>query len=137
MLRVKYFQNNIGVTIYLERIKEVLEHYDILDLSDINCIIELFNIHRYLDAETNAGKLNGDILVQFVREYRQIPCQIGRFCNTISKDTFDDIYSSVEGYYTEDFWELLDTYKAYNKIDAETLKAIPHRKECQIPPSVI
>lgn len=122
--RVKFFRNNIGSTIYAERIKEILEQYNALDLSNINCVIEVFNIYRYSNTKAEVGQLNDDFMVRFAKEYKQIPCQIGRFCNTISTDTICDIYSGIESYYAEDFWELLDTYKVYDRIDAKSIKQL-------------
>lgn len=95
---------------------------------EINDILEMFNILKFFQE---------DILKQIEKETSDL-CRnsektiykiIGKFCNTIRNDNIESIILGVDNNYIEDFFELMNKYKIYEKIsNAVFVKILSSKK---------
>ncbi len=53
-----------------------------------------------------------------------IPGIIGRFCNSVLDEEWNCMFKSTEINYVDDFWTVIDNYKVYSKISANTIGSI-------------
>lgn len=124
MERIKFYSVNDMVTgENLIRIKEIVDNFDENNKDyNINDIIELYNITKYVDTECYKNyKLNwseDDIsnIKDVIKKYKGI---IARYIKSISNENIIAKYMEIQDDYydyREDFFELLERYKAYENI---------------------
>ena len=124
MERIKFYSINDMVSgENLIRIKEIVDDFDEnKKYYNINDIIELYNITKYVDTECYKNyKLNwseDDIskIKDVIKKYKGI---IARYIKSISNENITTKYMEIQDDYydyREDFFELLEKYKAYENI---------------------
>lgn len=124
MERIKFYSINDMVSgKNLIRIKEIVDNFDEnKKYYNINDIIELYNITKYVDTECYKNyKLNwseDDIskIKDVIKKYKGI---IARYIKSISNENITTKYMEIQDDYydyREDFFELLEKYKAYENI---------------------
>lgn len=124
MERIKFYSINDMVSgENLIRIKKLVDNFDENKKDyNINDIIELYNITKYVDTECYKNyKLNwleDDIskIKDVIKKYKGI---IARYIKSISNENITTKYMEIkDDYYDyrEDFFELLEKYKAYENI---------------------
>ena len=124
MERIKFYSINDMVSgENLIRIKEIVDNFDENKKDyNINDIIELYNITKYVDTECyKSYKLNwseDDVskIKDVIKKYKGI---IARYIKSISNENITTKYMEIQddNYdYREDFFELLEKYKAYENI---------------------
>lgn len=124
MERIKFYSINDMVSgENLIRIKEIVDNFDEnKKYYNINDIIELYNITKYVDTECYKNyKLNwseDDIskIKDAIKKYKGI---IARYIKSISNENITTKYMEIQDDYydyREDFFELLEKYKAYENI---------------------
>lgn len=92
--------------------------------SDINVIIALHNIKKFFDLNMRLEHWTDAQLAEYKEKCKQIPEILGRFCNTISDNNLEAIYTVIGWNYIDDFWELICTYKAYKRISPESISKL-------------
>lgn len=127
-LKIKFYRNNdMGIVWYLQRLTDYLTHWDETAFSaDINVVLELYNIKKYSDANIlfQIKEWTDAQHKDFQKKCESIPRIIGRFCSTLSDDNLKEIYESVHWEYFADFWQLISTYKVYQRIKNQTIEQI-------------
>lgn len=124
MERIKFYSINDMVSgENLIGIKEIVDNFDEnKKYYNINDIIELYNITKYVDTECYKNyKLNwseDDIskIKDVIKKYKGI---IARYIKSISNENITTKYMEIQDDYydyREDFFELLEKYKAYENI---------------------
>ena len=124
MERIKFYSINDMVSgENLIRIKEIVDNFDENKKDyNINDIIELYNITKYVDTECyKKYKLNwseDDIskIKDVIKKYKGI---IARYIKSISNENITTKYMEIQDDYydyREDFFELLEKYKTYENI---------------------
>lgn len=124
MERIKFYSINDMVSgENLIRIKGIVDNFDEnKKYYNINDIIELYNITKYVDTECYKNyKLNwseDDIskIKDVIKKYKGI---IARYIKSISNENITTKYMEIQDDYydyREDFFELLEKYKAYENI---------------------
>lgn len=124
MERIKFYSINDMISgENLIRIKEIIDNFDENKKDyNINDIIELYNITKYVDTECYKNyKLNwseDDIskIKDVIKKYKGI---IARYIKSISNENITTKYMEIQDDYydyREDFFELVEKYKAYKNI---------------------
>ena len=84
--------------------------------SDINEVIELFNLKKYIDNELYLKSWTQDdidIFKQKAIEYGKI---VGQFFSTINENNVIELYEQIQHGYIESFWEVVNNQSVYKKI---------------------
>lgn len=119
---VFHSEHDLTVGYNLSAIEKKLNHFNPNEqYTDINEIIEFYNIQKYFKFELYLTSWSDDV----VRNYREI-CKklsgiIGRFFSQIDSDNFAGYYSNVSFSYKHDFWEIINDNKIYKNISSEAL----------------
>ena len=129
--RIKFYGiHDMGIGRYLHMIEDFFQHrYDVTSTSDVNTILELFNVKKYLDSGAGLVRWSAQQAEEYKNKWKTIPQVIGRFCGTLSDANFCEVYSTVENIYAEDFWEMICIYKVYVRICPKVLERILERDE--------
>lgn len=92
--------------------------------SDINDVLELYNIKKYLDNDLFLQSWTEDDIASFKKKSIQIGKVIGQFFSSIDDSNIVSLYGDVLGDYLDAFWEVVNNQKAFKKISKENFKVI-------------
>ena len=137
-----YGVKDIGSYASLKKSEKIFEQWDERkDSDDINVIIELFNIKKCFDAGIVPSFWTDELIDEYKEKCKEIPCIIKKFCDHIlSDDNIQKFYEDADIEYKEDFWEIIDEYKVYDKICEKVIydivvsnkntiwKILPHKR---------
>ena len=115
---VRFFSHNdLSLGIYLEDAKKVLDAFDAQKAySDINEVIELYNVYRII-TEKN---IRPELVAGYKDRAELLSPIVARYFNSISDSTFIEQYRSVSYAYIDNFWDLFEKYKIYKHISEST-----------------
>lgn len=128
MERVKFYSNSDMTTRYnfniaVDIAKTITDKdYGINDILEFYNVLKLFNT-EYLKNEQDAIK---DISNESSKKINKI---IGKFCSKISNDNIEEYLNEVEHNYIDDFFELIDKYKIYERISDDVFSKILEKKK--------
>ena len=117
--RIKYYsKSDLSVGWNLQKIEEVIKEYD-EKREDyiINDIIEFYNITKYLDNELYLKNWDKDYINDLKKINIKLKAGIGRYFNNIKNKNIYEIFNLIEIRYKEDFFEIFENYKLYNRIN--------------------
>lgn len=119
--------NDLSSSYYLEKAELILDEFDeYKQYTDINEIIELFNIKQYIANDMYLKSWNEEKIGDYKRKAKRFEGIIGKFLATINNSNFLDTYKKLSKIYYEDFWDLLCKYKSYKKLTGETVLSLLH-----------
>ena len=134
MRRVKFYSpNDLSRGYNLElasKILDKLEEGKILD--DVNEIIELYNIKKYLELELYLPTWDEQIIIDYQNKLKYITTNVMKYFSKINNNNFRDIFKKVDNNYISDFFQLLEKTKAFNNIDKENIENILSNNELHI-----
>jgi hypothetical protein len=108
-IRIKYFGlTDLSAAYYIEQSKKVLKEYNTQsNVSNINDIIELFNIDKYIktDIELGIEKTASQLINKCISTY----------LSSISSIPLCILFKEVDNDYHDEFWEFFTKYKIFNR----------------------
>ena len=104
--------------IHLKRMDALLNHYtDESEYTDINEIIELYVVCKYIDSEIFPAIWSESQLEKNKAIIKKLKGIIGKFFNCIRQEQFAALYGNIVYQYKKMFWEAFSLYKLFNKFD--------------------
>ncbi len=94
------------------------------EYSDINDVLELYNIKKYIDNKLFFDDWTHEEVVAFKSKVTEFGKIIGRFMGNINDSNVFDLYNSTLRNYTSSFWELVDSQHTYKRISKENFESI-------------
>ena len=130
VLRVKYYSaNDLSMGFYVNRIEEFICNFVVeIKRTDINEIIELYNIQRFFQDIIYPIHWTQQQLDDYSRIVKSFSSVIGKFFSEISMDVLEDIFDSVCYNYRDDFWKLIEKYRIFERIPVKIFKNIMTNK---------
>lgn len=120
-----YSTQDLSSGFHLREIEAVFTNWDeYIKSSDVNTVIELHNVKKYIDNEMRLEEWSAEQFAEYKEKCKDIPRVINRFCNTISDSNIGAIYKKIERNYTDDFWSLICSYKGYQHITSEAIEEV-------------
>jgi hypothetical protein len=124
MQRIKFHSiNDITLGYNLEHIEELLEKFfNRRDDLNVNDMLELYNAKKYFNKEIYLKEWSAEDINEynsFINNYFGIAA---RFFKSINENNFKPLYNETNRNYKDDFWELLDKFKAYKNINGVKFK---------------
>ncbi|WP_430109284.1 hypothetical protein [Paenibacillus sp. B1-33] len=119
MNRIKYYSiNDLLNGRNLRKCKALLHEYDDnrREVQGINDMIELYNIKKYFDNKVYLVDWTADIITNLETIISKHFGIVARFIKTINNDNLLRTYNEIERIYKDDFWELIDKFKAYENV---------------------
>lgn len=117
--RIKYYsKSDLSIGWNLQKIEKVIKEYDEKrEDYKINDIIEFYNITKYLDNELYLKNWDNDYIDDLKKINIKLKASIGRYFNNIKNKNIYEIFNLIEIGYKEDFFEIFENYKLYNRIN--------------------
>lgn len=124
--RVKFYgEHDMSAGLHLKRVASVLENWnESTDTTDINQILEFYNIKKYFDCGIRLEQWDDQIYATYNAKCQNIPRHLGRFCSTISDANLETLYTSIDHNYIDNFWQLVCDYKVHLRISTEVFKDV-------------
>lgn len=124
--RIKFYSvHDLSFASNMKRVESFFEKWEQNTCSpDINTILELYNIKQYFSTGRVLSTWSNEQLDEYQKKVSLIPGIIGRFCNSVLDEEWNCMFKSTEINYVDDFWTVIDNYKVYLKISANTIGSI-------------
>lgn len=87
--------------------------------TDINDIIELYNIKKYFDCEFRLNKWTDEEFISYKDKVSTFSDIIGKFISKIDDENITDFYNAILGGYVSPFWELVNNQHVYKRISSD------------------
>lgn len=128
--RVKFYSiedmsidDNFNLAIkFIKNLDSNKKDYEINDILEMFNILKLFqnDILKQVEKETSDLCKNSKNLINKI---------IGKYCNKINNDNVNRILVEIDDIYIEDFFELIDKYKIYERISSDVFIKIVSSKK--------
>ncbi|MCQ2439871.1 MAG: hypothetical protein MJ074_08920 [Oscillospiraceae bacterium] len=121
--RIKFYSvHDMASGYHLQKAETVFQNWDAhIDSANINDMIELYNIKKYIDADMQLNQWSDTQFSAYKDKCKDVPRVLGKYFSTISDGNLEDVYNATDRDYTDDFWQLICTYKVYQRISPEVL----------------
>lgn len=84
--------------------------------TDINDILELYNIKKYLDNQLYLKDWTQEDIANFKEKANEYGVVIGQFISNINDKNFIELCERISHNYTTPFWELVNNQSAFKRI---------------------
>jgi hypothetical protein len=120
--KVKFFSaDDSSCNYYLPKAENIMNSFDPNKATyTINEIIEFHNISKYIHAEVYLKSWSIEDVAKFKDMIVIFKGIIGKFFNSISDNKIMDLFNAVDGSYRRDFWNLIEKFKVYKSVSADT-----------------
>ncbi len=128
--RIKFFSKADGAYVhYLSLAEPILRNFDKeKSIDDINEIIELYQIKRYIDADLFLAHWSENDRNIFREIVKDIWNTIRKYWITIDDLNFKKLFDSLEYSYRDSFWDLIETFENYKDISKEIFVKVLNSK---------
>lgn len=132
--KVKYFSAvDMTCGYYLERAEIVIGQYNYeMDYSDINQIIEFYNIQCFFEKGIFLSRWSHEELKRYKEIVANFSKTIGIFWSYIDESNLIEELELTEIEYIDDFWVLVDFYRVYERLTSRFFYDISHNKKFRI-----
>lgn len=115
--------NDLALGMQLKKMDEILKGYfEERGYSDINEVMELFVVCKYMDAQIYPSIWNATEIEGYKRIAKKFKGIVSKYFNTLCKHEFQRIYNDLECDYRRLFWEAFRLYKLFDKIEFSSIK---------------
>ncbi|SDC91590.1 hypothetical protein [Halanaerobium congolense] len=124
MQRIKFYStNDLTLGYNLEHIEKLLKKCSNRRKElNINDMIELYNARKYFNKGIYLKKWSAEDIDKYKSAIDSYFGITAGFFKSINEDNFEFLYSQTNRNYKDDFWELIDKFKAYENISVEKFK---------------
>lgn len=117
MNRVKFYSKyDWAYGTNLKKLEEVLNRFEETKNYEINDIIEFYNCIKYIDNGCYLNDWTTEYIEKVKNKLKNLNKVIGCFLLTIDDNNIISTIDNIDYIYKEDFWELFDNHKVYNRI---------------------
>lgn len=91
---------------------------------DINDILELYNIKKYIDNDLFLNNWTNEDIIYFKEKALEYGKVTGQFMSTITDENITGYYNQLLHGYIPSFWEIINNYKYFKQISHLNIKTI-------------
>jgi len=123
---VVFYGPNDGASGYqLRNAENVIKPFDAdTEYTDINRVIELYNIKRYFDNEMYLTSWTESTKNEYIAIVKKFNVVIGKYFSKILSENINDYFESLNVHYRYDFWEIIDYLGVYKRMTSEQFTEI-------------
>lgn len=123
-----YSKEDLAGGYQLSKAEPILKGDKQPNYSDINDILELYNIKKYFDNELYLKNWTQENIANFKQKAIEFGKAVGLFISNISDTNVIDLYENIFRGYVEDFWELVNNQSAFKRISKNNFNTILSRE---------
>ncbi|PFC15086.1 hypothetical protein [Bacillus cereus] len=135
MERIKFYSEHDGTCgMNLTKIIKLINDFDDDFVeSNINVILEYYNIIKFYDVENFKGVLKTETEGKVDVVIKALKSIIGKFIDCYKEDNFLILYENADTFYKEDFWSLVESYGVYKFINEDDFEQCLSNSEIYYP----
>ena len=123
--RVLFFsKGDYAQSFELQKGEHILRDNNKKNYTDINDIIELYHIKKYIDEGVCLKNWTAKDTANFKQKAGEFGNIVSRFMSSISSQNVESLYNNLIQEYKNSFWEIVNNYSFFNNISAEKFKTI-------------
>jgi len=128
--RIKFFSKADFASVdNLSLAEPILRDFDKeRSIEEINDIIELYQIKRYIDAGLFLDRWSENDRSNFKEIVKDFWNAIRKYWVTIDDRNFIELFNSIDFSYRDSFWDLIEVFEIYKKISKETFVKVLNSK---------
>jgi len=119
-----YSKEDMAGGFQLKKGENILNNPTSSNYNDINDILELYNIKKYIDNELYLKGWSPKDITDFKQKVIEYGKIIGRFMSNINNENVIDLYATTLGGYINSFWELINNQRVFKRISKDNFRAI-------------
>lgn len=117
LIRVKFYSiDDMAGGYQLKKAEHILREDIVSNYEDINDILELYNIKKYLDKEIYLKDWSQNDIANFKQRASVYGKVVSQFFSTIDDNNFIDNYGTILNFYENSFWELVNNQDVFKRI---------------------
>jgi len=113
---VFYSKEDMAGSMQLKKGEDVLRNPTKSNYTNINDILELYNIKKYIDNELYLLGWTQDDITNFKQKATEYNKVIGQFMSSINDSNVIQLYDNTVREYTNSFWELVNNQSVFKRI---------------------
>lgn len=123
--RVKFFsKEDMAAGHQLSQGEHILRQETLSNYTDINDILELYNIKKYIDNDLYLRNWSQEDIEDFKQKVTEYGKVIGRFISSIEDNNFIEFYENTLRGYVDSFWELVNNQSVFKRISKKSFSTI-------------
>ncbi len=123
--RVLFFsKGDYAQSFELQKGEHILRDNNKKNYTDINDIIELYHIKKYIDEGVCLKNWTAKDTANFKQKADEFGNIVSRFMSSISSQNVESLYNNLIREYKNSFWEIVNNYSLFNNISSEKFKTI-------------
>ncbi|RCW28768.1 hypothetical protein [Marinilabilia salmonicolor] len=123
--RVEFFsKEDLAGGHQLSKGEHILRNETLSNYTNINDVLELYNIKKYIDNELFLKDWTVEDIDDFKQKVNEYGKIIGRFMSNINNDNIIDLYEETLHSYIGSFWELVNNQNVFKRISKNTFSSI-------------
>ncbi len=123
--RVEFFsKEDLAGGHQLAKGEHILRKETLSDYTDINDVLELYHIKKYIDNELYLKDWTQEDINDFKQKVSEYGKIVGRFMASINNDNFIDLYEETLHSYISSFWELVNNQNVFKRISKDNFRSI-------------
>lgn len=126
---IKFYSNSdLSLPMNIKAALELIKEYENLEsCSEINTILELYNVKKILRFMISAKTCSSDELDLIKKKDKEINARLNSFTKDITDFNIGDLFENTSVHYRDDFFGYIDHFKAYEHISpAAFLELLEH-----------
>lgn len=129
---VFYSASDLSVGGHLQDADPILREFDSDDQRDINDVLELYGIKKYIDAGC-ALRVWTDADVQtFKVTVEEFPAVVTAYFKMLESGNVEGEYQKVDDELKDTFWEVFTMYRVYERVDSQVIKRMLETGMCDV-----
>lgn len=126
---VSFYSVSDGASAYeLGNAEKILETFNNDTVyTDINRVLELYNIKQYFDNEMYLKTWDELTTAKYIDVVKHFDGVIGKYFSHLSGDNISNLFESVIAHYRYDFWEIVGHYGVYKRITSDQFSVMIKR----------
>jgi hypothetical protein len=123
--RVKFFsKEDMASGHQLSKGEHILRKETLLNYTDINDILELYNIKKYIDNDLYLRDWSQEDIKDFKQKATEYGKVIGQFMSKIDDSNVVDLHEKILHAYVDSFWEIVNNQKVFKRISKSNFSDI-------------
>lgn len=125
-----YSKDDLGGSSQLSKGEHILKSETKSNYTDINDVLELYNIKRFLDVDLHLRTWTTQENENFKQKATEYGKAVGQFFSNINDQNVVELYEQTISGYTNSFWQIVNNQNVFKRISklnfSNILKKEPH-----------
>lgn len=129
---VFYSASDLSVGGHLQDADPILREFDSDDQRDINDVLELYGIKKYIDAGCALRVWTDADVQKFKVTVEEFPAVVTAYFKMLESGNVEGEYQKVDDELKDTFWEVFTMYRVYERVDSQVIKRMLETGMCDV-----